>query len=230
MPTTLNFGKLLGKSPFKPMIHHMKIASECAGHIPEAVTAFFANDKNRLKEIKQSVSLLESDADKVYEQLQHRLSRSMFLPVERRDLLDVIEMQEAIADRTEDIVGLMVDLPMEVPEELQGPILMLTGRAADAVTAAAEVINKFDDLVETGFKGPDVGKTRELIRTVIEIETDADHIGTDITHSLFKHATDMDPVTMVFLHRLISWIDDLADFAEKLAIRARLTVAADSED
>ena len=130
----------------------------------------------------------------------------MFLPVHRRDLLDVLEMQEAIADRTEDIVGLMVDLPIEVPEEMRKPILILTGRAADAVSAANDVVGKFDDLVETGFKGPELKKTKALIREVISIETDADHIGTDITHTLFAHARDMDPVSIVFLHRLISWI------------------------
>lgn len=225
MPTTLNFGKLFGKSPFKPMKEHMKIATECAGHVPGAITAFFENDKTTLKEIKQSVSRLESDADKVLEELQQRLSKSMFLPVERRDLLDVLEMQEAIADRTEDIVGLMVDLPMDVPEEMHKPILMLAGRVADAVNAANDVVRKFDDLVETGFKGPELKKTRAMIREVIAIETDADHIGTDITHTLFRHARDMDPVSIVFLHRLITWIDDLADYAEALAIRARLLLA-----
>ena len=225
MPTTLNFGKLFGKSPFPPMKEHMKIATECAGHMPEAVRAFFENDKAALKEIRQSVSQLESDADKVLEELQHRLSKSVFLPVERRDLLDVLEMQEAIADRTEDIVGLMVDLPLEVPEEMHKPILMLTGRAADAVNAANDVVDKFDDLLETGFKGPEVKKTRSLIREVIAIETDADHIGTDIIHTLFAHTGDMDPISIVFLHRLIGWIEDLADYAEALAIRARLLLA-----
>lgn len=225
MPTTLNFGKLFGKSPFPPMKEHMRIASECAGHMPEAVRAFFENDKAALKEIKQCVSQLESDADKVLEELEHRLSKSMFLPVERRDLLDVLEMQEAIADRTEDIVGLMVDLPLEVPEEMHKPILMLTSRATDAVKAANDVVDKFDDLLETGFKGPEVKKTRALIRDVIAIETDADHIGTDITHTLFAHARDMDPISIVFLYRLIGWIDDLADFSESLVIRARLLIA-----
>ena len=225
MPTTLNFGKLFGKSPFPPMKEHMKIATECAGHMPEAVRAFFENDKAALKEIKHSVTQLESDADRVLEELQHRLSKSMFLPVERRDLLDVLEMQEAIADRTEDIVGLMVDLPLDVPEEMHKPILTLTGRAADAVSAANDVVDKFDDLLETGFKGPEVKKTRALIREVIAIETDADHIGTDITHTLFAHARDMDPISIVFLHRLIGWIEDLADYSEALAIRARLLLA-----
>jgi uncharacterized protein Yka (UPF0111/DUF47 family) len=35
----------------------------------------------------------------------------------------------------------------------------------------------------------------------------------------------MDPVSVVFLYKLIGWIDDLADYSEKLAIRARLLLA-----
>lgn len=225
MPTTLNFGKLFGKSPFPPMKEHMRIATECAGHMPGAVTAFFENDKSTLNEIKHLVSRLESEADRILEELEHRLSKSMFLPVQRRDLIDVLEMQEAIADRTEDIVGLMVDLPLEVPEEMRQPILMLTSRVVDAVSAANNVVAKFDDLLETGFKGPELKKTRALIREVIAIETDADHLGSDITHTLFTHARDMDPISIVFLYRLIGWIDDLADYAEALAIRARLLLA-----
>lgn len=225
MPTTLRFGKLFGKSPFKPMREHMRIANECADHMPEAVKAFLNGDKSTLKEIKRSVNKLESEADKVLEELQHRLSKSMFLPVERRDLLDVLEMQEAIADRTEDVVGLMLDLPMEVPEEMHKPIAALAARAAETVNAANDVVGRFDDLVEVGFKGPPVKQTRKLIRAVIEMESDADHIGSDITHMLFKHTGDMDPVSIVFLHRLINMIDDLADFAEALAIRSRLLLA-----
>lgn len=225
MPTTLNFSQLFGKSPFKPMKEHMKITRECVQHIAPAVEAFFINDNSTLKSAKRTVSQLESDADRVIEELQNRLPSSMFLPVHRRDLLDVLEMQEAIADRTEDIVGLMLDLPMEVPEEMHEPILNLTHRAYDAVSTAYEIIACFEELVETGFKGPDAEKAHALIRQVVAIETDADHIGIDITHTLFAHAREMDPVSVVFLHRLIGWIDDLADYSETLAIRARLLLA-----
>lgn len=225
MPTTLKFGKLFGKSPFKPMKEHMRIANECASHMPEATKAFLENDKETLKEIKRSVSKLESEADKVLEELQHRLSKSMFLPVERRDLLDVLEVQEAIADRSEEIVQLMLDLPIEVPQEMHKPIMSLAARAEDTVSAANDVVGMFDDLVEVGFKGPVVKKTRRMIRDVIQLESDADHIGTDITHALFKHAGDMHPVSIVFLYRLVNLIEDLADYAESVAIRSRLLLA-----
>ena len=164
-------------------------------------------------------------ADKVLEELQHRLSKSMFLPVERRDLLDVLEVQEAIADRSEEIVQLMLDLPIEVPQEMHKPIMSLAARAEDTVSAANDVVGMFDDLVEVGFKGPVVKKTRRMIRDVIQLESDADHIGTDITHALFKHAGDMHPVSIVFLYRLVNLIEDLADYAESVAIRSRLLLA-----
>lgn len=225
MPTTINFGKLFGKSPFKPMKKHMSIAAECATHMPSAMEAFFKQDKETLKDIRHSISQLEDDADKILEELQSRLPKSMFLPVDRRDLLDVLEMQEAIADRTEDIVGLMLDLPMDVPGELHKPIMRLVNRVTEGVNGALKIVKTFEDLVETGFKGPHMDKAQALIHEVVGIETDADTLGSEITHKLFSHAKNMDPVSVVFLYRLVGWIDDLADYSETLAIRSRLLLA-----
>ena len=225
MPTTINFAKLFGKSPFKPMKKHMSIAAECASLMPGALEAFFKGDKETLKDIRHRISQLEDDADKILEELQSRLPKSMFLPVDRRDLLDVLEMQESIADRTEDIIGLMLDLPMDVPSKMQKPVMRLTNRVTDAVDGAHKIVKTFEDLVETGFKGPHMDKAQALVHEVVGIETDADTIGTEITHTLFAHAKEMDPVSVVFLYRLIGWIDDLADYSEKLAIRSRLLLA-----
>ena len=225
MPTTINFGKLFGKTPFKPMKKHMSIAAECAAYMPKAMEAFLSGDKETLKDIKHSITALENDADKILEELQSRLPKSMFMPVDRGDLLDVLEMQEAIADRTLDIIGLMLDLPLDVPEEMKKPTLRLVSCVTDATDGANKIVKSFEELVETGFKGPHVEKVQKLIHDVVKIETDADSIGIEITQTLFKHCKEMDPVSVVFLYKLIGWIDDLADYAEKLAIRTRLLLA-----
>ena len=225
MATTLNFGKLFGKSSFKPMKRHMAIAAEAVSHLPAAVEAFFVGDKATLKDIKHTVFELEAEADAILEELQSRLPKTMFMPVDRRDLLDVLEMQEAIADRSQDIVGLMIDLSMDVPEEMQKPIRRLTKRCVDAAEAAKKIVKSFQDLVETGFKGPDVDNTHKLIHEVVGIETNADTIGIEVSHMLFSHRKDMDPVSIVFLYQLVQWIDDIADYSEKLAIRSRLMLA-----
>ncbi len=66
MATTLNFAKLFGKNPFKPMKRHMKLATECAACMPEAVDAFLLKDDMRLRAVKERVGMLERDADAIY--------------------------------------------------------------------------------------------------------------------------------------------------------------------
>ena len=225
MPTTLNFRKLFGKTPFKPMRKHMDLAVECASQIPEALDAFLKGDKDRLKDLRNSIFELEENADALLEELQSRLPKSVFMPVDRGDLLDVLDMQEAIADRAQDIVGLLIELPPSVPEGMKKPMMRLTKRVVDAVQQAGKLVDALDELVQVGFKSPDVAKLYKLISDVVKVETDADNIGIELTHALFSHRSELDAVQVVFLYQLVNWIDDLADFAEKLAIRTRLLIA-----
>ena len=37
MPTTIKFGKLFSKSPFKPVKKHMGLATECVAVMPAAM-------------------------------------------------------------------------------------------------------------------------------------------------------------------------------------------------
>ena len=42
---------------------------------------------------------------------------------------------------------------------------------------------------------------------------------------LFRHEDSMSPVSVMFWYRLIQWIGDLADFAEKVGDRLLLLIA-----
>ena len=225
MATTLNFRKLFGKTPFKPMRKHMDLAVECARLIPDALEAFLGDDRDKLKDIRDSIFELEENADALLEEIQSRLPKSMFMPVDRGDLLDVLEMQEAIADRAQDIIGLLLELPPTVPEGMRKPMAKLTKRVVEAVEDAGKLVDALDELVQVGLKSPDVAKVHKLISEVVKVETDADNLGIDLTHALFSHRSELDAVQVIFLYQLIDWIDDLADFAERLAIRTRLLIA-----
>ena len=225
MPTTIKFKKLFGKSYIKPMRKHMELATECARLILPAMEAYLAEDKDKLKDLKHNIFKLEEEADTILEELQSGLPKSMFMPIDRGDLLDVLEMQEAIADRAQDIIGLMVELPLDFPEEMQKPLLRLTERAVEACDDALKITKSLKDLVESGFKGPVVEEVQKQIAKTIRVETDADSLGIELTHTLFSRRKDINAVSVVFMYQLVQWIDDLADFAEKLAIRSRLFLA-----
>ena len=225
MATTIKFKKLFGKSYIKPMKKHMELATECARLVPPAVEAYAAGDNETLKDLQRAVIKLEDEADAILEEIQSSLPKSMFMPVDRRDLLDVLEMQEAIADRTQDILGLMVELPLQMPDDMKQPLGHLAQRCIEACEDAEGVVKSLKDLVEAGFKGPVVEEVQKLIAKTIRVETDADSLGIQLSHTLFQHRADLDPTSVVFLFQLFNWIDDLADYAEKLVIRFRLFLA-----
>ncbi len=221
MPTTISFHKLFGKSPFPPMQEHMRLAVRCAEHIPDLVDAMLVRDGGRVKELKYQVFELEGQADKVYDELTSKLPKSMFMPVHRHDLLSVLESQEAIADTAQDVTGL-VQLPLEVPEEMHKPLVALAKRSVKTCKRALKVIESLNELVETGFKGPDVDRVHGLIDDVAKSEQDADDIGIDLTAAVFEHHKDTDPVSVVFTYQLVRWLGDLSDHAEIVGAKTRL--------
>ncbi len=224
MPTTISFHKLFGKSPFPPMQEHMRLAVQCAEHIPALIEAMLARNEGQLKDLKYQLFELEEQADKVYDELTSKLPKSMFMPVHRHDLLSVLESQEAIADTAQDITGL-AQLPLEIPAEMHKPLVTLAKRSAKTCKRALTVIESISGLVETGFKGPDVDRVHGLIDDVAKSEQDADNIGIDLTAAVFQHHKDTDPVSVVFTYQLVRWLGDLSDHAEIVGAKTRLLMA-----
>ena len=226
MARTSAFAKLFGRSPIKPMQEHIKVVVRCAGEVPGLFDALSAGDQAKVIEIKDRIFALEQEADNIKNELRTHLPKSLLMPVDRRDLLEVLEMQDSIADTAQDIAGLLVERPMEVPETLQEPLLGLTRRCVQACDKAAEIIGELDELVETGFRGRESERVSEMVDELNKIEDDTDQMGMELTHLLFAQEDEMKPVSVMFWYQLIQWIGDLADYAEKVGNRLRLLLAS----
>ena len=216
---------LFGRSPFKPMQEHIRIAVGCASEVPGLFEALCAGDQDRLVAVKDRIYELENEADKVKNELRANLPKSMMLPVDRRDLLELLDMQDSIADTAQDIAGLLFERPMEVPENLKEPLLALTHRCVDACEQAVKIIGELDELVETGFRGRESDSVSEMVSELNKIESDTDEMGTELVRRLFAQEDQMKPVSVMFWYELIQWVGDLADYAEKVGNRLRLLLA-----
>lgn len=226
MPTTVNFKKLFGRSPFPPLQEHMKLAVACAEMIPTMLQALFKQDKGKLKDLRYKVFETESEADMVFDKLSSQLPQSMFMPVHRHDLISVLRSQEDIADTAQDIAGLL-HMRLEIPEELHKPLVALAEKGAETCQKAMAVVTSLGDLVETGFKGPDVERVHGLIDEVSKSEDGADMIGIDLTDTLYHHfhGKGVDAVSILFTYELIKLLGRLADHAELVGSRIRLLMA-----
>ncbi len=225
MVRTTAFTSLFGRSPFKPMQEHIGIVARCAAEVPKLFEALSAGDQEKVNAVKDRIYELEQEADDIKHELRAHLPKSLLLPVDRRDLLEVLDMQDSIADTAQDIAGLLFERPMEVPDGLKDPLLALTRRCVDACDQAVKIIGELDELVETGFRGRESDRVTEMVGELNKIETDTDEMGTELVRRLFAQEDQMKPVSVMFWYELIQWIGDLADYAEKVGNRLRLLLA-----
>ncbi len=225
MPISNTLMNLFGPSPFKPLQAHMRVVVQCAGHVPGLFQALCDDDREEMKKIRDEIFALENRADQIKNELRSHLPKSIFMPVDRRDLLEILDLQDSIADTAQDIAGMLMVRRPKVLDSIRGPLTDLTQRCLDACNQMAAIMEHLDELVETGFRGPESEIVVVMIGELNRIETDTDQKGMAVLRQLFAHENEIDPVSLMIWHRLIHWVGDLANYSEKVGNRLRLLVA-----
>lgn len=225
MKTTNPMASLFAKSPFKPIQEHMRIIMECVSEVPALFEALVEGDRTKLEAQQKLIFEKEQAADEVKNQLRGHLPKSLLMPVDRRDLLDVLAMQDSIADTAQDIAGLLIERNMEVPDGMAEPLMKLVSRCVDTCAQSGKIIEQLDELVEIGFRGREVSQVEEMVDALNKIEDETDEMGMQLTRTLFTQEENISPVSVMFWYQLIQWIGDLADYAEKVGDRLRLLLA-----
>ena len=93
------FVSLFGRSPIGPMQQHMAKAHECAANLLPFIEASMAGDWSQAEQIQQQMARLEQEADKLKKDVRLNLPKSLFLPVPRSDLLELLSVQDKVANR-----------------------------------------------------------------------------------------------------------------------------------
>ncbi|MCN4145264.1 MAG: TIGR00153 family protein [Thiohalomonas sp.] len=216
---------MFGKSPFKALQTHMGIVKECVLEVSLLFDALIAGDQTVLTTQQDKIFAKEEEADILVDELRIHLPRSLFMAVDRRDLLDLLKLQDNIADTAQDIAGLMMERKMSVPEEMVEPLKALVQRCVDACLHSATIVERIDELIETGFRGREASDVETMIEELSNIEDETDQMGRDLVQLLFSKEDDMNPLTVMFWYQMIQWIGDLGDHAEDVGNQMRLLIA-----
>lgn len=218
-------GNLFGRSPVRPMQSHMKAAVACAREVLPFTESMVAGDIAGMERHREEIERLEHEADALKNQIRSHLPRRFLMAVERRDMLEILESQDSIADVAQDVAELAVLRKMTVPESLGDPLLRLVRRVIDTCEQAERVINELDQLVETGFGEREVARVEEMLEQLGRMESDTDELGKSLVRDLFEMENELG-VSTVFWYQVINWIGNIADHAERVGNRLRLLIAS----
>jgi len=214
---------LFRASPVRPMQEHMRAAVSCAHKLPQLLDAMIAGDRDAIARTRREMDDLEHEADRIKNEIRSHLPRRLLMAIERRDMLEILDSQDSIADTAQDIAGLADQRGMQIPEALR-PLVELSRQSLAACDQAMKIIDELDELVEMGFKGREVGAVEEMIESLSRIESETDVLAEKATRKLFSLEGEIGVAT-VFWYQMIGWIGDLADHAERVGNRLRLLIA-----
>lgn len=217
--------KIFGASPVGPIQDHMDACYKCSkelitffGHVVNA-------DWDKVEASRTRIVELEHEADDLKKQIRSQLPKSLFMPVPRQDLLELLLVQDRIANRARDVSGLVLGRRMTIPPTMQQDFLAFVSRNVDAAKKARKSIRELDELYETGFRGAEAELVESLVKELDQIEDDTDVMQARIRNELFSIEKDLPPVDVIFLYRVIELTGEIGDMAERIGRRLEVILS-----
>ncbi|MFQ5677834.1 MAG: TIGR00153 family protein [Gemmatimonadota bacterium] len=217
--------ELFAKSPFEPLTEHTERVHQTALLIRPLFEAFLSEEWERTEEIYRQISKLEHKADLQKNEIRDHLPRSVFLPVDRGDVLRFLKEQDGIADAAEDVAVLLTLRRTPAPAGLREQILALVDEVIRTSELLLQAARELTGLVESSFGGPEVEKALKKVAEVNDQEWEADKRQWEVSRSLLEHEPELDPVSIVMWMRILAVLGHLANHAENTADLLRLMVA-----
>ncbi len=216
---------MFGQSPVAPLQKHIKTACQAAGLLPDLFAAANLNDWQRVRAINDEIRALENRADEMKFDIRLKLPKSLFMPVPRQDLLELLLVQDKVANLSKNISGIVNIRRLQIPEALREDFMAFVERCVDATNKAKKSVYELDELYETGFRGAEVKLVEKILAKLDRIETETDHMQADLHEKLFVMEDQLPPIEVMFLYKLFDLVGDVADMAERIGRRLEMLLA-----
>jgi len=216
---------IFGRSPVQPLEKHIEVAFRCAKKLRPFFTAAVKGNWERAIAYRNEIEELEHKADDLKKQIRLHLPKSLFMPVPREDLLELLLVQDMIANRTKDVSGLVLGRKLRVPAPISKQFLEFVDRNIDAAKQARKSVRELDELFTAGFRGAEVSLVQELIEELDRIETDTDERQAELRAALFAIEDTLKPVDAMFMYQVIELTGEIADMAERVGRRLELLLS-----
>ncbi len=226
MKTTNPLANLIGSSPFKPIQAQMRLVDECVSEVPALFDAVIGNDDQALKDQADKIAAKEKQANELKHSMRAQMPKSLFMPVDRADLLGMLEMQDNIANTSKHIAGLLTERKMDVPDGMADSLKAFVMSCVETCNHSRKIVEELDELIEAGFKGREADTVQTMVAKLNHLESKTDTQGYELKQQLFSLEDQMSPVSVMMWYQIIQWIGELADEAEDVGERISLMVAS----
>jgi hypothetical protein len=216
---------LFGRSPIGPIQDHMKMADQAAQLLCLFIKATIDDKWEKADKTYKKILEAEREADQLKRTIRQNLPKSLFLPVPRSDLLELVSIQDHVANRAKDVAGIITGRHMQFPEKMHKGMLEFVDTCAAASNQALLSIQRLDELLEVGFSGREVKLVEVMLKELNKLEGKTDKQAIALRLKLFKLESKLPPVDVMFYYEIIGLIGGVADAAENVGDRLQILIA-----
>jgi predicted phosphate transport protein (TIGR00153 family) len=202
----------------------MEKVGHCVDKMAEAIEAFLAGKMEKLPKLAEQISEAEHEADLAKNDIRNHLPKSLFLPIDRAQLLDILSLQDTIADRAED-VGVLLTFGVLQPEpSFTDDFRSFLKKNVETFEKARAVIRELTELLETSFGGAEAEKVKRMTDQIAYLEHEGDLIQRILLGKLFAAAPKLHYSAFYLWQRLFEAVGSISNVSEKLGNRIRMTL------
>jgi predicted phosphate transport protein (TIGR00153 family) len=216
--------RLFGKSPFAPLQTHMNKVSTCVEKLTKIIESLASEQTSKIEHLIEDLSQLEHEADLTKNDIRNHLPKSIFMPIDRSHFLEILAVQDSIADCAEDVGFTLSYRPLENLPWLREPLAELFEATTSVFWDTKHIIEEIDELLESAFGGIEAEKVKSMVEETAYKEHIVQRKKRALLKTLYTEGEKLSAAAFYHWLRLIEDIGALAQLSEKLANRIRMVL------
>ena len=216
---------LFGHSPIKPLQNHMHTVLQCVELLIPFFQSIIKEDWETVEAIYNSIAEFEGQADNQKQDIRLHLPKSLFMPINRSDLIHLLSKEDKICNTAKDIAGIMLGRKQVVPKKIVIDMAAYVKSAVSVAVEAKVVIDELDELIGSGFGGREIDRINRCITKLERAEDKNDKRQITLRAKLHEIENSLPPINAMFMYKTIEAIGNLADHAQSAGEQIQVIIA-----
>ena len=214
--------EVISNSPLALLERHAGVCVDCVERLPLYFQEVQSGRWARAEEAREEICRFEGLADELKQDVRSNLPRGLWMSVSRADLLELVRVQDKMANGVKEVSGISLGRQLAFPSPLTEDLNEFVDVVVAVSRSVVKIIGATRELSRSAFGTRQTNVILDFVSQVEAGERRSDDMQAALRARVREHEVDLPPVDAMFLYQLLAAIGEIADNAEKVAHRAQI--------
>jgi len=214
--------EVISNSPLALLERHAGVCVDCVERLPLYFQEVQSGRWARAEEVRKEICRFEGLADELKHDVRSNLPRGLWMSVSRADLLELVRVQDKMANAVKEVSSISLGRQLAFPSPLTEDLNEFVDVVVTVSRSVVKIIGATRELSRSAFGTRQTNAILDFVAQVEAGERRSDDMQAALRARVREHEVDLPPVDAMFLYQLLAAIGEIADNAEKVAHRAQI--------